>query len=49
MIVGPAKFDEGSTTMAEVERMTAGEVVAKLMGDEHADFCASRCGGWWSS
>jgi putative transposase len=38
MIVGPAKFDEGSTTMAESERMTAEEVVAKLMSDEHADF-----------
>jgi putative transposase len=37
MIVGPAKFDEGSTTMAERQRMTADEVVAKLMSDEHAD------------
>jgi putative transposase len=36
-IVGPAKFDERSTTMAEGQRMTAEEVVAKVMSDEHAD------------
>ena len=26
--------------------MTAKEVVAKLMSDEHADDLASRCAGW---
>jgi putative transposase len=37
MIVGPAKFDERSTTMAESQRMTAEQVVAELMSDEHRD------------
>ncbi len=37
MIVGPAKFDEGSTTMAEAKRMTVEEVVRDVLSDEHAD------------
>ena len=35
--------------MAESHRMTAEEVVAKLMSDEQPTFCASRCAGWSSS
>jgi hypothetical protein len=36
--------------MAERQRMTAEEVVAKLMSDEreHADFVGSRFAGWLS-
>jgi putative transposase len=37
MIVGLAKFDEGDTTMAEVQRMTAREAADKVMALEHAD------------
>ena len=32
--------------MAERQSMTAKEVVAELMSDEHADDLASRCAGW---
>jgi putative transposase len=39
MIVGLAEGStRGVTTMAERQRMTVDEVVAKLMSDEHADF-----------
>jgi hypothetical protein len=42
--------DEGSTTMAEMERMTADEVVRQLLDDPRAPtWCASRCAGSCSS
>jgi transposase-like protein len=37
MVVGPAKFDEGITTMAVGRSMTAREVANNVMAVEHAD------------
>jgi len=37
MIVGPTKFDEGGTTMAEDRSMTAREAANNVMAVEHAD------------
>src|SRR5260370_42519109 len=37
MIVGPTKFDEGDTTMAEGQSLTTREAVEGVLASEHAD------------
>jgi hypothetical protein len=42
MIVGPTKFDEEDTTMAEGQSLTTREAVEGVLASEHADVLRER-------